>query len=96
MENLLEIKELSVDIDGTSILDLKGRTIAIDKGDVIGIIGENGAGKSTLINCIIDKIQYSGCIKKNFSVDELGIQFQINSYNKLMKVYELIQIVTKK
>ena len=96
MENLLEIKDLSVDIDGTSILDLKGRTIAIDKGDVIGIIGENGAGKSTLINCIIDKIQYSGCIKKNFSVDELGIQFQINSYNKLMKVYELIQIETKK
>jgi len=95
VETLLKIENLGVNIGGMPILDLKDKTITVNKGDVVGIIGENGAGKTTLINCIIDKIQYSGHILKNFSSDELGIQFQINAYNKLMKVYEVIQIVTK-
>ncbi len=96
MDSLIKIKDLDVRVGSTSILDLNGKTINISKGDVVGIIGENGAGKTTLFNCIIGRIQYTGCIKKSFSVNELGIQFQVNSYNKLMKVYELIQIVTKK
>lgn len=92
-DNIIEIKTLTVSFNGNTILNLKDR-IDINKGDVVGIIGENGAGKSTLVNCIIDKISYTGKIDKNFVNEELGIQFQNNSYNKLMKVFEIIQIVT--
>lgn len=94
MEKILEIQGLNVSIAGSDILNLKDETIIINKGDIVGIIGENGAGKTTLINCIIDKIHYSGNIERGFCANELGVQFQINSYNKLMKVFEIIQIVT--
>lgn len=94
MEKLLEIQGLNVSIDGSDILNLYDENIVINRGDIVGIIGENGAGKTTLINCIIDKIHYSGNIERGFSANELGVQFQINSYNKLMKVFEIIQIVT--
>lgn len=96
MEPLLDIKNLSVDINGSQILCLKDESIIIEEGDVVGIIGENGAGKSTFINCIINKIKYEGEIIRNYSPDKLGIQFQTNYYNRLMKVSELIQIVSRK
>ena len=31
---------------------LKGIDLAIDRGDIYGIIGRSGAGKSTLVRCI--------------------------------------------
>lgn len=96
MEPLLEIKGLNVDINGLQILNLREQTITIQEGDIVGIIGENGAGKSTFINCLIDKINYKGKIVRNYSLDKLGIQFQTNNYNKLMKVFELIQIISHK
>lgn len=92
-EKIIEIERLKVTVNGNNrILNIEDG-LEIDRGDVVGVIGANGAGKTTLINCIIDKMQYKGEIRRGFTFTELGIQFQRNSYNKLMKVYELIQIV---
>lgn len=68
----------------------------IPEGKIIGIIGENGAGKSTFINCLLDEIAYHGSIQRSFDSRDVGVLFQKNSYDGLMKVKELISIVTKK
>jgi len=93
IEKVIQIDNLNVTINNTVILNLN-RKLVIEEGDIVGVIGANGAGKSTLVNCIIDKIKYTGRIERNFQSSKLGIQFQNNSYNSLMKVYEIIQIVT--
>ena len=93
MEELLKINNLAVSYDNTTVLNISD--MIVYPGDIIGIIGRNGAGKSTLINCILNEIKYDGNIERNFKKKDVGVQFQVNSYNDLMKVYERIRIVTK-
>lgn len=93
MNEILKIENLIVEYSGVKVLNINEMSVAT--GEVVGIIGKNGAGKSTLINCILDEIQYKGNIIRQFNEDEIGVQFQVNSYNELMKVSELIQIVAK-
>ena len=37
---------------------LKDININIEKGKIVGLIGENGAGKTTLIKCILNIMKY--------------------------------------
>ena len=92
MNKLFEFENLKVEIEDKIILDIEEK-IVFNQFDVIGVIGENGAGKTTLINAILGEVPYDGQIKRYFNKDEIGIQFQKNEYNELLKVYELIQIV---
>lgn len=91
--SILKINELSVIYDKTPVLQIQ-QPINIESGDIVGIIGENGAGKTTFINAVLNEVNYSGEIYRGFSRDEVGVQFQTNSYNDYMKVGELIYIVT--
>jgi len=54
---LLEIKNLSVEIDGRKILD--GLSLAVDAGKVHAIMGPNGSGKSTLAYVLAGKADYA-------------------------------------
>ena len=36
----------------TDVFALQGINLAINKGDIFGVIGKSGAGKSTLVRCI--------------------------------------------
>ena len=36
----------------TDVFALQGINLAINKGDIFGVIGKSGAGKSTLLKCI--------------------------------------------
>ena len=91
---ILEIKKMSVSYNNIEVLNIK--SLEVEEGDIVGIIGENGAGKTTFINAILNEVKYKGEVVRKFNENDIGVQFQTNSYNDLMKVYELIQIVTKK
>jgi len=39
-------------VNGTYVTALKEISLAIEKGDIFGIIGMSGAGKSTLVRCL--------------------------------------------
>jgi len=47
---LLEIKELSKNFGNIKVIDKVSLTV--EKGSVVGLVGDNGAGKSTLMKII--------------------------------------------
>lgn len=49
-EHLLEIKNLSKSFGKNKVLN--GISITLNKGSVLGLMGENGAGKSTMMKCL--------------------------------------------
>jgi len=53
---MLSIKNLSVSVDGKSILD--GLTLEIPTGEVHAVMGPNGAGKSTLSYALVGRPGY--------------------------------------
>ena len=48
--NILEIRNLSKSFAKNKVLD--GINLTLDKGSVLGLMGENGAGKSTMMKCL--------------------------------------------
>ena len=49
-EFALEIKDLSKSFGKNKVLD--GINLSVEKGHVLGLMGENGAGKSTMMKCL--------------------------------------------
>ena len=61
---MLEVKDLQVFYD--NIQALKGISLEINEGEIVGYIGENGAGKSTLMSVLFGMYhQEAGVIKLN-------------------------------
>lgn len=115
MENLIEIKNVHKTFDEKSdflspkkepVYALKGISLNIKKGEIMGLVGESGSGKSTLGNCILKllninsgEIFYDGKNLSDFSKDDTkefrkktGLIFQnpYSSLNPKMKIQEIL------
>ena len=51
MEPIIELKNVTKKFGGITALD--NASLHVDKGEVVGLIGDNGAGKSTLIKTLV-------------------------------------------
>lgn len=56
-ETVLELKDISKSFGGVQAL--KKVNFKVDKGEVLGVVGENGAGKSTLMKIIVGALKPS-------------------------------------
>lgn len=64
IENVLEIKDLHKSYGKKEVL--KGLSLVVGKGQIVGLIGKNGIGKSTTIDCVTGSKNYnSGEIRIN-------------------------------
>lgn len=74
MENVLEIKNLSKKYKNFTLNNIN---LTLDKGFIMGIIGENGAGKTTLIKLIMNLVNKSGGSIKVFGMDYIKNEKEI-------------------
>ncbi|MGL4773920.1 MAG: ABC transporter ATP-binding protein [Clostridium sp.] len=78
MENILEIKNLSIDFKEFA---LKNINIKLEKGSIMGFIGQNGSGKTTTLKAILNMYKKSeGEIKvfgKDNVLDEVFVKNKI-------------------
>ena len=64
---LLEVKHLSVRYDKAQILN--GVSLAVNEGDLVGLVGPNGAGKSTLLRAISGLVRFEQQAKRGTAGD---------------------------
>ena len=64
---LLEIKDLSVRYDKAQILN--GVSLAVEDGELVGLVGPNGAGKSTLLRAISGLVRFEERAKRGTAGD---------------------------
>ena len=87
------VTDLSVNYGDCCALALPG-TYEFMPGDITAVLGNNGAGKTTFIKALLGEVHYSGSVDLGDLGNHIGVQFQSNSYNPLMKVREMIRLVS--
>lgn len=82
--SLFEMKNITKNFDGQEVL--KGISLTVDQGEVLGIIGPSGSGKSTLLRIAtgLEKAD-GGTIEKNGSVGLVFQNFNLFPHYSVMK-----------
>ena len=82
--SLLEVRNLRIEYPSRRgvMAAVKDLSFSIEKGEILGVVGESGAGKSTMMNAIIGDVPRAGgeimldgkpLPKRSFQVVESGI-----------------------
>ena len=53
MQQIIELEKVTKRFGG--ITALNHASLSVEKGEVVGLIGDNGAGKSTLIKTLVER-----------------------------------------
>ncbi|AFK85724.1 MULTISPECIES: phenol-soluble modulin export ABC transporter ATP-binding protein PmtA [Thermoanaerobacterium] len=83
MEPILEVKNLRKNYRDFSLKDISFR---LDRGYIMGFIGQNGAGKSTTIKLIMNLLKRDGGEIKVFGKDNIKHEMEVK--NKIGFVYD--------
>lgn len=83
MENIIEIRNLSKVYKNFTLDNI---SLKLQRGFIMGIIGENGAGKTTLINLIMNLVKRDCGTIEIFGLDNLKFERQVK--DKIGFVYD--------
>jgi branched-chain amino acid transport system ATP-binding protein len=82
---LLEVKDITVRYDTATILD--DASLAVEKGELVGLVGPNGAGKTTILRAIAGLINWDREVlrgtRKSDVIFEGSIEFEGERIDKL-------------
>lgn len=102
MEKILEIKGLKKSYP-KSDFKLKDVSFSLQKGAIMGFIGENGAGKTTTLNCILGTLIKDGGSVKLFGTEatddtsylreDIGIVFDTESFGPRMTAKKISSVM---
>ena len=92
---LLEIKNLEIQFPSrkSTLTAVNNVSLSVDRGDILGIVGESGAGKSTVGNALIGLLEPPGIEtkkakerkkgKSNFSTENLAKSVVLDIENEI-------------
>lgn len=87
---LLEIQDLTKRFFSFSALN--GVSLAVEPGDLLGVIGPNGSGKSTLFNCVTGVLRPSGGRVRFKGKDITGLSADAVYRRGIARTFQLIQL----
>ena len=94
-ENILEVSDLCVSYESSrktpfekkkSIQVLKNVSFTMEKGEIIGLVGESGSVKTTLARAVLNMIPYEGTINRLDTNFQMVFQDPYGSLNPSKKV----------
>jgi peptide/nickel transport system ATP-binding protein len=69
---LLSIRDLAIEIGGRRLVDVA--ELSVDRGQIVGLVGESGAGKSLLISSILGLLPAGAAIRGSIAFDGLELR----------------------
>ena len=82
---MLEVKNVTVRYDTATVLD--EASLAVEKGELVGLVGPNGAGKTTLLRSIAGLINWDKEVLKGTRMEDItfegSIEFEGERIDKL-------------
>jgi iron complex transport system ATP-binding protein len=88
LDKLIEVKDLSFNINGKQIID--NLSFSINKGEFVSIIGPNGAGKTSLMRCLTNNLKYEGEVRlKDRNIKEYGMKEKARIIGVVPQEYSL-------